>query len=93
MASDLAPDDRAVPTIRRLAPDIAIVDVRPGEEAGLDLVRRIRAIPVEVILTSSAPRSSFPANLDGFDFVAKADLCNRALKDHIDWRTHAYQDD
>jgi two-component system, NarL family, response regulator EvgA len=79
--ADLDGDERAMTAVRELAPDVVVVDVTPGNPLGIDVARRIQALPCapRVVLTSCPERDTFGAALDGIPFVAKADVCAEAL--------------
>lgn len=74
--ADLDGDERAMTVVRELAPDVVIVDVTPGNPVGIDIARRIQALPraPRVVLTSCAERDIFGAALDGIPFLAKGDV-------------------
>jgi CheY-like chemotaxis protein len=63
-------------------PDVAIVDVTPANPAGFLTARQLRALPdaPHVVLTSSASRRRFGSRLERHPFIAKADLCARAIE-------------
>jgi CheY-like chemotaxis protein len=77
VVAELQVDEDAVAAAARLHPEAAIVDVTPGDARALMLARRLRALrrPPTVVLVSSASRAAFDTKLDGFPFIAKADLC------------------
>lgn len=76
VVADLAADERAVAVATALRPDLVIVDVTPGADTGFDIAGRLRRLPdpPAVVLTSSAAPASFGSRLDGYGFVAKADI-------------------
>jgi len=78
VVADLSVGEDAVLAAARFHPEAAIVDVTPGDERALMLARRLRALrrPPTVVLISSASRAAFDTKLDGFPFIAKADLCS-----------------
>jgi DNA-binding response OmpR family regulator len=78
VVADLSVGEDAVVAAARLHPEAAIVDVTPGDERALMLARRLRALrrPPTVVLMSSASRTAFDTKLEGFPFIAKADLCS-----------------
>jgi DNA-binding NarL/FixJ family response regulator len=84
VVADLASGDQAIAAAAALKPDVAIVDVSHGNPAGLDVARRLRALQgaPAVVLTSSSHRSAFGAELDGYGFVAKADICAEQIVLH-----------
>jgi DNA-binding NarL/FixJ family response regulator len=69
--------------LRALRPDVVIVDARPGLTAGPELARWAASSGITAVLTSSARVSSFGAELDGFPFMAKADMCRAGLVEVI----------
>jgi DNA-binding NarL/FixJ family response regulator len=76
-----ADDDQALAAADALCPDVAIVDVSPGHASALHIARRLRALrrAPTVVLTSSTSRSAFDAQLDGYAFIAKADVCSEQI--------------
>jgi hypothetical protein len=56
---------------------VAIVDVSPDRARPLEIAGRLRALrrTPTVLLASSSARSRVDAELDGFQFVAKAYVC------------------
>jgi CheY-like chemotaxis protein len=74
--ADLGAGAPAVATASTLRPEVIIVDVTPAVDAGFATARSLRALPGPpiVILTSSADRAQFGAEVDGYRFVAKADI-------------------
>jgi len=81
VTADLAASDQAFTVTRALRPDVAIIDVTPAADAGFGIAHRLRALPAPpiVILTSSSDRTLFGAQLDGYLFIAKADICAAAI--------------
>jgi quercetin dioxygenase-like cupin family protein len=79
VVADCAADDRAIDAAEALTPDVVIIDVTPGQERGLEIARRIHSTSGLVVLTSSAPCSSFQPHLGDLPFVAKGDLCGAAI--------------
>ena len=77
--------EQAVAAKEAFDPNVAIVDVSPDNERGLGIACRLRMLPgaFTVVLTSSADRARFDAKLEGFGFVAKADICADAVLRHI----------
>lgn len=79
--TDLPASDRALTDARSLRPDAAIVDVTPTADTGFAMAHALRALPAPpiVILTSSANRTQFGTRLNGYRFIAKADICTAAI--------------
>lgn len=77
VVADVSASAHALDVAEVLRPDVAIVDIGPGDPYALDLALRLRALPSPptVMLTSSTDPSAFGARLDGFGFVPKADIC------------------
>ena len=63
----------AIAAITARSPDIAIVDVTPGDWRSLDTVHRLQALPhgPTVVLTSSTNRSKLWLPSEGLRFVAQ----------------------
>lgn len=74
-------DDTAIVLAIAFRPAVAIVDVTPTDAAGFRIADLLRALPdgPAVVLTSSVSRLRFASRLDSYRFVAKADLCVRAI--------------
>ena len=81
VVSDLGASDDVLAAASALRPDVAIVDVAPRADAGFDIARKLRALQSAptVILTSSADRVLFGSELNGYPFLAKADINASAL--------------
>lgn len=71
----------AVITATAFRPDVAIVDLTPSDPTGFRVAGQLQALPdaPAVLLTSSANRRRFGPHLDRYRFLAKADLCARAI--------------
>jgi PleD family two-component response regulator len=80
--ADVGTGDAAITTAIAFCPDVVIVDVTPADPAGFRIARQLRALPdaPPVVLTSSTSRYRFGSQLDHRLFVAKADLCARAIE-------------
>ena len=80
--ADVGTGDAAITATIAFHPDVVIVDVTPADPAGFDIARRLRALPdaPAVVLTSSHSRCRFGSQLGHYPFVAKADLCARAIE-------------
>lgn len=76
-----------VAAARELSPDIAVVDVTPGDARWLGALHRLQALPhgPAVVLTSSANRSELRLPPEGFRFLAKADICADSLLRASGW--------
>ena len=74
-------DDTAIAVAIAFRPAVAVVDVTPADAAGFRIAGLLRALPdgPAVVLTSSVSRHRFASQLDGYRFVAKADLCVQAI--------------
>jgi CheY-like chemotaxis protein len=74
-------DDAAIAVAATFCPSVAIVDVTPDNPAGFRIADRLRALPgaPAVALTSSAGRYQFGSQLDGYQFIFKADLCASSI--------------
>ena len=74
--------DPAITAAIAVRPDVVIVDVTPADP-GFLIAHRLQALPdaPAVVLTSSASRCQFGSRLDHHPFIAKADLCARAIDD------------
>jgi hypothetical protein len=59
---------------------VVIIDVIPADDTGFRIARRLASLPdpPAVMLASSADRSQFGSQLDGYRFIAKADICAQA---------------
>ena len=79
--ADVPARGTAIATAIALRPEVAIVDVTPADDTGMGIVRRLAALPdpPAIVLTSSADPGQFGAQLDGYRFVAKADLRAEAI--------------
>ena len=82
--ADVRTGDAAITAAIAFRPDVAIVDVTPADPAGFLVAQRLQALPEApvVLLTSSASRCRFDSQLERHLFVAKADLCARAIEEH-----------
>ncbi len=87
--AEFASSEATAETIRALRPDLVIVDARPGLDDGPDAARRAASFGGAVVLTSSARASAFGAALDGFAFIAKADICRSALTNLLTAKEHS----
>ena len=82
VVADFSVGRDALAMARALRPEVVIVDVTPAADTGFGIARRLRALqpaPPSVILTSSADRAQFGAQLDGHMFIAKADIRSAAI--------------
>jgi CheY-like chemotaxis protein len=80
--ADVPPGDAATAAAIAFRPDVVIVDVTPANPAGFLTARQLRALPDAplLVLTSSASRCRFGSQLERHPFIAKADLCARAIE-------------
>jgi len=79
----VATSNEAVEQVIGLTPDIALVDIDLGGESGLDLARRLRCEPLQVILISTHDESEYAdliAASAAVGFVAKTDLSAQAIE-------------
>jgi CheY-like chemotaxis protein len=81
VTAGLAASDQALTAARAHRPDVAIVDVTPATDTGFAIARALLAPPAPptVILTSSIDRTHFGAELNGYRFIAKADIRAAAI--------------
>jgi CheY-like chemotaxis protein len=81
VVADQGVGEDAIVLVAQLKPHVVILDMRPADDTALALARRLRTLEKAptLVLTSSAPRGAFGAWLDGFRFIAKADLCRREV--------------
>lgn len=81
--ADVPAGEQAVTAAITRRPDVAIVDVTPTDSGGLGIARRLTALPnpPAIVLTSSTDRAQFGSALDGYAFIAKADICSQAIAD------------
>ena len=85
--ADAQTGDPAITIAIVFRPDVVIVDVTPADRAGFLIARRLQALPdaPAVVLTSSASRCQFGSRLDHHPFIAKADLCTRAIDERASY--------
>jgi DNA-binding NarL/FixJ family response regulator len=85
--TDIAASDAAITVAVACRPDVVIVDVTPADPAGFLIALRLQALPdaPRVVFTSSSSRRRFGSRLDRHLFIAKADLCARAIKEQADY--------
>jgi CheY-like chemotaxis protein len=83
--ADVGTGDAAITTAIAFHPDVVIVDVTPADPAGFRITGQLRALPEAppVVLTSSTSQSRFGTQLDHYPFIAKADLCARAIENAL----------
>jgi two-component system, NarL family, response regulator DesR len=79
--ADAGTGEAAIAVAIAFRPAVAIVDVTPADATGFLIADRLRALPdpPTVVLTSSTTKGRFASQLDGYRFVAKADLCVEAI--------------
>lgn len=87
VVASVAERDEAIAAVTELSPDIAVVDVTPGDRRSLDTVHRLRALShsLAVVLTSSARRSKLCLPCEGLRFLAKADICAASILRASGW--------
>jgi len=80
---DVGTGDTAITAAIAFHPDVVIVDVAPADPAGFLIAGQLQALPdaPPVVLTSSSSRRWFGSQLGRHVFVAKADLCARAIEE------------
>ena len=85
--ADVVADHRAcahaLAAASALRPEVVLVDVTPEADTGLSIARKLRGLPTPpiVILTSSADPAHFGAKINGYRFIAKADITATAITD------------
>ena len=79
--ADVPAGDEVIAAATSLRPDVVIVDVTPADDTGFRIARRLTNLPdpPAVMLASSADRCQFDSRLDGYRFIAKADICAQAI--------------
>jgi two-component system, OmpR family, response regulator len=84
--SDVGTGNAAITAAAAFRPDVVVVDVRPADPAGFRIALQLKALPdaPAVVLTSSTGRCRFGSQLDRHLFIAKADLCARAIEQRDD---------
>ena len=87
VVASVASGYEAIAAAAELSPDIAVVDVTPGDAQWLDIVHRLQALRhgLAVVLTSSANRSKLCLGAEGLRFLAKADICADSLLRASGW--------
>ena len=82
VVADLGHDERVVELVTTLRPDVALIDVSPYRSDGLELARRVAALPhpPAVVLMSSARADTLAPAVDGAAAcVPKAGLTAAAI--------------
>ena len=83
--ADVVADHRAsahaLAAASALQPEVVLVDVTPAADTGLSIARKLRGLPTPpiVILTSSADPAHFGAKINGYRFIAKADISTAVI--------------
>src|SRR5262249_35491665 len=74
--ADVKANAHAVAAARTLNPHVVIVDVTPAADTGFGIARELCGLPAlpVVILTSSADRAQFGAEVNSYRYIAKADI-------------------
>jgi DNA-binding NarL/FixJ family response regulator len=75
----------AIARVAELRPDLVLVDVRLGDESGVDLARRLagRDEQTRVVMISSYRKTDLAGVLpegEGIGFVSKVDLSSSAIR-------------
>jgi len=85
--SDVGTGDAVITAAAAFRPDVVVVDVRPADPAGFRIALQLQALPnaPAVVLTSSTGQCRFGSQLDRHLFIAKADLCARAIEERDDY--------
>ena len=85
--ADVQTGEPAITAAIAFRPDVVIIDVTPADPAGFLIARRLQALPdaPAVVLTSSASRRRFGSRVDHHPFIAKADLCARAIDERANY--------
>jgi CheY-like chemotaxis protein len=85
--ASVASGDEAVESVVVRSPDVAVVDVTPGDWRSLATVHRLQALPhgPTVVLTSSAGRAMLCVPSEGLGFLAKADICAESVLRASGW--------
>jgi CheY-like chemotaxis protein len=79
VVADIETSSAVVALARELEPDLAIVDIGPGDPDALELTHSLSSLspaPTVVLVSSSA----VDVDLDGWAFLAKADVCAKELR-------------
>lgn len=81
--ADVGTGDAAVTAAIAFHPDVVVIDVAPADPTGFLIARQLQALPhaPPVVLTSSSSRRWFGSRLGHHVFIAKADLCARAIEE------------
>ena len=81
VVADLRASARALAAASALRPEAVLVDVTPAADTGFSIARKLRALPTPpmVILISSADRAHFGAKINGYWFIAKADISSTVI--------------
>ena len=81
VVADLSASAHALAAASALRPEVVLVDVTPAADTGFSIARELRALPTPpmVILTSSADRAHFGAKINGYRFIAKADISTAVI--------------
>jgi DNA-binding NarL/FixJ family response regulator len=81
--ADLQASAHALTAGRTLHPEVVIVDVTPTADTGFSIARALSGLPAPpvVILTSSADRTQFGAEVNSYRFIAKADITATVIID------------
>ena len=79
--ADVPAGGEVIAAAAALRPDVVIVDVTPADDTGFRIARRLASLPdpPAVMLASSADRYQFGPQLNGYRFIAKADIRAEAI--------------
>ena len=89
--ADVGTGDAAITAAIAFHPEVVIVDVAPADPAGFLIARQLEALPqaAPIVLTSSSSRRWFGSQLGRYVFIAKADLCTRAIEERATYPGHS----
>jgi DNA-binding NarL/FixJ family response regulator len=81
VVADLRASAHALAAASALRPEVVLVDVTPAADTWLSIARKLRRRPTPpiVILTSSADRAHLGAKINGYRFIAKADISTAVI--------------
>jgi CheY-like chemotaxis protein len=93
VVASVASGHEAIAAIAARSPDIAVVDVTPGDWRSLHTVHRLQALShgPTVVLTSSTNCSKLCLPSEGLRFLAKADICADSVLRASGWLSDSRQ--